>query len=188
LPLLVSREKPAPPDCPRAGGLLIDDDGHQLILGAPDEDDPRAGLGWWVRRRCHVILLASAGLATLCWALGCAMIDESLLQKEGTMTMYAPLTVRKLKPGTYDEWRKAWGGDEDMPEGVEAYILRNVKDPDEIIAFGLIEGDPEQLRAMIDPEEERKRQEAMAPYIESIGADGIYEVIERVGSKAGSRP
>jgi hypothetical protein len=105
------------------------------------------------------------------------------------MTMYAPLTVRKLKPGTYDEWRKAWAGgdEEDMPEGVEVYILRNTKDPDEIIAFGLFEGDPEQIRTMMDPEQERKRQEAMAPYIESVGADGIYEVIERIGARAGAR-
>jgi hypothetical protein len=103
------------------------------------------------------------------------------------MKMFSALTVRKLKPGTYDEWRKAWGSDEDMPEGVEAYILRSLKDPDEIIAFGLFEGDPDELRAMMDPEEERKRQEAMAPFIESTGADGIYEVIERVGSKAGVR-
>jgi hypothetical protein len=100
------------------------------------------------------------------------------------MPLYAPLTVRKLKPGTYDEWRKAWGSEEDMPEGVEAFILRSLKDPDEIIAFGLVEGDLDELRATMDPEEERKRQEAMAPYIESIGADAIYEVIERVGSKA----
>jgi hypothetical protein len=103
------------------------------------------------------------------------------------MKMFSALTVRKLKPGTYNEWRKAWGSDEDMPEGVEAYILRSLKDPDEIIAFGLFEGDPDELRAMMDPEEERKRQEAMAPFIESTGADGIYEVIERVGSKAGVR-
>jgi len=27
----------------------------------------------------------------------------------------------------------------------------------------------------------------MAPFIQSTGADGIYEVIERVGSKAGAR-
>jgi hypothetical protein len=103
------------------------------------------------------------------------------------MKMFSALTVRKLKPGTYDEWRKAWGSDEDMPEGVEAYILRNLKDPDEIIAFGLIEGDLDELKAMMKPEEDRKRQEAMAPYIESIGADGTYEVIERVGAKAGAR-
>jgi hypothetical protein len=99
------------------------------------------------------------------------------------MPLYAPLTVRKLKPGTYDEWRKAWGSEDDMPEGVEVFILRNLKDRDEIIAFGLVEGDPDELRAMMDPEEERKRQEAMAPFIESIGADGVYEVIERIGSK-----
>jgi hypothetical protein len=103
------------------------------------------------------------------------------------MKMFSALTVRKLKPGTYDEWRKAWGSDEDMPEGVEAYILRNLKDPDEIIAFGLIEGDLDELKAMMNPDEDRKRQEAMAPYIESIGADGTYEVIERVGAKAGAR-
>jgi hypothetical protein len=98
------------------------------------------------------------------------------------MAMYSALTVRKLKPGTYDDWRKAWRGtDEEMPEGVQAYILRNLKDPDEIIAFGLIEGELDQIREGMDPEAERARQEAMAPYIESIGADGIYEVIERIG-------
>ncbi len=103
------------------------------------------------------------------------------------MKMFSALTVRKLKPGTYDEWRKAWGSDEDMPDGVEAYILSNLNDPDEIIAFGLIEGDLDEIKATMNPEEDRKRQEAMAPYIESVGADGTYEVIERVGSKAGAR-
>jgi hypothetical protein len=103
------------------------------------------------------------------------------------MKMFSALTVRKLKPGTYDEWRKAWGSDEDMPEGVEAYILRNLKDPDEIIAFGFIEGDLDEIKAMMNPEEDRKRQEAMAPFIESIGTDGTYEVIERVGAKAEAR-
>ena len=98
------------------------------------------------------------------------------------MPMYSAMTVRKLKPGSYDDWRKAWGGsDEEMPEGVEAYILRSLNDPDEIIALGLFEGELEQIRATMDPDAERARQEAMAPFIESVGADGIYEVIERIG-------
>ncbi len=103
------------------------------------------------------------------------------------MKMYSALTVRKLKPGTYDEWRKAWApaSEDDMPG--EAFILRSLKDPDEIIAFGLFEGDIDELKEMMDPEEQRKRQEAMAPFIESIGADGVYEVIDRIGSKAGAR-
>jgi len=33
----------------------------------------------------------------------------------------------------------------------------------------------------MDPEAERARQDAMAPFIESVGADGIYEVVERIG-------
>jgi hypothetical protein len=50
--------------------------------------------------------------------------------------MHAFLTVRKLKPGTFDEWRKAWEP-EDWPEYArQAYILRNVEDADEVIAFG----------------------------------------------------
>lgn len=101
------------------------------------------------------------------------------------MATYCALTVRKLKPGTYDEWRQAWWPDtettEDMPEG-EVFIVRNMKDPDEIIAFGIFTGDLEQFENAMDPEEERKRQEAMNPFIESIGADGIYEVIEKIGS------
>ena len=54
------------------------------------------------------------------------------------MAKYAALTVRKLKPGSYEEWRAAWEGDpENWPKGIQAYILRNLNDPDEIIAFGL---------------------------------------------------
>jgi hypothetical protein len=102
------------------------------------------------------------------------------------MTMYCALTVRKLKPGTYDEWRQAWGTEEDIPEGAEAYIVRSLTDPNEIIAFGLIEGDMDEIKATMDEDKERTRQEAMAPYIESTGADGIYEVIERIGAKTGA--
>ena len=97
--------------------------------------------------------------------------------------MYVALTVRKLKPGSYDDWREAWMlGSEDWPEGAQkAYILRSLKDPNEIVAFGFFQGDLEGLRD--DPkfrEIQRQRMEAMAPHIDSVGADDIYEVIEEV--------
>ena len=105
------------------------------------------------------------------------------------MPKYCALTVRQLKPGSYDDWRQAWWPDnegEDMPEGGEVYIVRNLKNPDEIIAFGIFEGNLEEMQAMMDPEEERKRKEAMAPHVESVGADGMYEVIEHIGAKTGA--
>ncbi len=102
------------------------------------------------------------------------------------MPTYCALTVRKLKPGTYEDWRQAWGSEEDIPAGAEAYIVRNLKDPNEIVAFGLVEGDMDKIKEMINEDEEQARQEAMAPYIESIGADGIYEVIEHIGARTGA--
>ena len=97
------------------------------------------------------------------------------------MAKYSALTVRRLKPGAYDEWRKAWEGD-GIPDGVHAYILRNLQDPDEIIAFGLTDLDPDELRAhpSITPEATQARDEAMAPFVDSVGADGLYEVIDEV--------
>ena len=96
------------------------------------------------------------------------------------MAKWVALTARKLKPGSYDAWREAWGMT-DGPSGATAYICRNVNDPDEIVAFGMIEASREELEAM-RPEEgsEAEREAAMAPHIESVGTDGIYEVIDEV--------
>jgi hypothetical protein len=91
--------------------------------------------------------------------------------------MHVLLTQRKLKPGQYADWRKAWEPDT-WPQGaVKAYILRSVDDPDEIIAFGMFEVDP---RTTISAAERSERRERMAPHVDSIGADGLYEVIEEV--------
>jgi hypothetical protein len=96
------------------------------------------------------------------------------------MATWSVLTGRKLVPGAYDEWRKAWQPEE-MPEGVKAYILRKIDDPDEVIAFGFFDGTREELEAL-RPERsaEEARQARMAPHIANQFADGVYEVIEVV--------
>jgi hypothetical protein len=67
----------------------------------------------------------------------------------------------------------------DMPAGMHAHILRKIGDPDEVIAFGLFEGSQDELEALRgDPAQEEARVAGMAPYIESIFADGAYEVVE----------
>ena len=60
--------------------------------------------------------------------------------------MHAFLTVRRVKAGSYEDWRRAWEPDQ-WPEGArKAYILRNVDDPDEVIAFGFFDSDVDSLR------------------------------------------
>lgn len=95
--------------------------------------------------------------------------------------MQAFLTVRKLKAGSYDDWRKAWEPAR-WPAGAKrAYILRNVDDPDEVIAFGFYDLDLAKERREPELEEQqRARFERMAPFVESTGADGVYEVVEEI--------
>jgi hypothetical protein len=60
-------------------------------------------------------------------------------------------------------------------------VVRNMSDADEIVAFGLLERDDmSEMRSDEAAQQQRERTEAMAPYVESIGADGIYEVIDEV--------
>jgi hypothetical protein len=92
------------------------------------------------------------------------------------------LTVRKLKPGTFEQFREAFmrpvtGGD--MPEGwVRFNMVRNAQDPDEVICFGLFDGDAETMRANAAGPAYSEQQAAIAPYVEWVGADGFYEVVE----------
>jgi hypothetical protein len=96
------------------------------------------------------------------------------------MGKFVALTARKLKPGSYDAWREAWGS-VDGPSGATAYICRNLNNPDEIVAFGMIEATQDELMAMRPQgDAEEARMAAMAPHIESTGSDGIYEVIDEI--------
>jgi hypothetical protein len=96
--------------------------------------------------------------------------------------MIVALTVRRLKPGTYDAFRRAWEPDDWPSQWEKAYHVRNVHDENEVISFGFFNGTLEELQATRPGgggEEERQRR--MAEFVDSTGADGLYEVIEEVG-------
>jgi heme-degrading monooxygenase HmoA len=98
--------------------------------------------------------------------------------------MLVALTVRKLKQGAFEEFKKAWEGDspDEAPEGwVKAYTVQNVNDENEVVSFGFFDGTLEELRKSqqdLDYEGERAK---MDDFIESTGADGIYEVVFEMG-------
>jgi hypothetical protein len=94
--------------------------------------------------------------------------------------MLCALTVRKLKPGSQEDFRKAFA----PPEGEEApagwkrfYALQNVGDENEVITFGFFDGTLEELRSGQEGGDYDERRAAADEFVESVGADGIYEVV-----------
>ena len=96
--------------------------------------------------------------------------------------MLCALTVRKLKPGAAEDFKKAFIPADDVgapPGWKRFYAVRNVADENELITFGLFDGTLEELRAtQQDNDEYDRRRAASDEFVESVGADGIFEVIE----------
>jgi heme-degrading monooxygenase HmoA len=95
--------------------------------------------------------------------------------------MLVALTVRKLKPESFDDFKAAFVPSEDMeaPAGWKRfYALRNTADPNEVITFGFFDGTLDELRAGQGSGEYDERRNAADAFVESVGADGVYEVVE----------
>jgi hypothetical protein len=89
---------------------------------------------------------------------------------------------RRIKPGSWDQFRRAWEPeDAELPEGAVIYHAKNVKDPEEIISFGIFNIDRDDISSVRGEEQaELKRQDAMAAFTKNIPLEGIYEVIEEI--------
>lgn len=94
--------------------------------------------------------------------------------------MICALTARTLKSGAFDQFREAFMENADeMPEGFVRFdMLRNTENPDEVISFGFFDGSVEQLREVASKEGYEEQLEKIAPFVESVGADGLYEIVE----------
>lgn len=72
-----------------------------------------------------------------------------------------------------------------LPEGfVRFNMVRNTDDPNEVICSGFLAGSAEELRASVEKFGYAAQQEAVAPSVESVGADGLYEVVKAYESGA----
>jgi hypothetical protein len=101
------------------------------------------------------------------------------------------LTVRTLKPGTFERFRETFMAYEplnDPPPGfLGLKMVRSMEKPDEVICFGLFEGTVDELRSAVADTDYAGQLEAIAPFVESVGADGLYEVVEDHAPRAPER-
>jgi hypothetical protein len=98
--------------------------------------------------------------------------------------MICTLTARRLKPGAYDDFRAAWGGDDGMPEGAErwtrVYHCRDVTDENVVVSFGFFDGDLDELREIQQGFERESQVGRIDEHVEETLLDGSYEVVEEL--------
>jgi heme-degrading monooxygenase HmoA len=97
--------------------------------------------------------------------------------------MIVMFTARRLKPGAWEQFRRAWDAGGERPPGLQrAYHARNIRDEDEVISFGLFdmtEDDYRHWRAEADAQE-TSRQDQMAAFVQNEYVSGVYEVIDEL--------
>jgi hypothetical protein len=98
--------------------------------------------------------------------------------------MLCALTVRTLKPGTFEQFREAFMKYENLTDPPPGYVqfnmVRSAKNPDEVICFGLFDGTVDELRQAASQQDYAGQLEAIEPFVETTGADGLYEVVETI--------
>jgi heme-degrading monooxygenase HmoA len=97
--------------------------------------------------------------------------------------MIVMFSARRLKPGAWEQFRRAWDPGDSKPPGFQrAYHARNVRDEDEVISFGLFdmtEEDYRGWRAEADAQE-NQRVDQLSAFVQNEYVSGVYEVIDVV--------
>jgi len=96
--------------------------------------------------------------------------------------MLCALTARRLKPGTFERFREVFLRHETLENPPEGYMrfnmIRNTEGPDEAVCFGFFDGTVDGLRRTAAEQGYAEQLEAIAPFVDSVGADGLYEIVE----------
>jgi heme-degrading monooxygenase HmoA len=97
--------------------------------------------------------------------------------------MIVMFTARRLKPGAFEQFRRAWDPEEGRPPGLRrAYHARNIRDEDELISFGLFDMTIEDYRRWREEADaqENQRVDRLSAFVENEYVSGVYEVIDEL--------
>jgi len=101
----------------------------------------------------------------------------------GGSTMIVMFSARRLKPGAWKQFRRAWEpGDAEPPGFRRGYHARNIRDEDEVISFGLFDMTEDDYRSWREEAdaEETQRVDRLSAFVENEHVSGVYEVVEVV--------
>jgi hypothetical protein len=97
-------------------------------------------------------------------------------------------TVRRLKPGTYDEFKEKFGPDPgNRPEGWVAFtMLRSLANPDEVVTFGYFDGTLEELERNQSEQGYQEVRSSIDPLVDAVIANGVYEIVASLTTEGAS--
>jgi heme-degrading monooxygenase HmoA len=97
--------------------------------------------------------------------------------------MIVMFSARRLKPGAWEQFRRAWDPGDVRPPGLQrVYHARNIRDRDEIISFGLFDmsvDDYRRWRSESDAQE-NQRVDRLSAFVEAEPVSGVFEVVEEL--------
>ena len=98
--------------------------------------------------------------------------------------MMCAVAVRRIRQGSYEEFRKAWQHDPWLPRYERALVMRNEDSEDQVLTMAFFDGTPEEYEAARDEPEamaaEAARLGRIAEYEERVLLSGVYELVEEV--------
>jgi len=97
--------------------------------------------------------------------------------------MIVMLSARRLKPGAWEQFRRAWDPGDNKPPGFQtAYHARNIRDEDDIVSFGIFDMSEDEYRSWRAEADagENQRVEQLSQFVENEPVSGVYEVIDVV--------
>src|ERR671925_1877164 len=94
--------------------------------------------------------------------------------------MLCALTVRQLKPGTFEQFAEAFRpSDTDSPPAgwVRFNMIRDVSDENRIVTFGFFDGTLEELERSQGEQGYEERRDAAGEFVEEVLVNGVFDVV-----------
>lgn len=94
--------------------------------------------------------------------------------------MLCALTVRQLKPGSFEQFAEAFrpSDDADPPPGWKRFtMIRDTADDDRVVTFGLFDGTREELERNQAEHGYEETRDAAAPFVDSVVVNGVFDVV-----------
>ena len=98
--------------------------------------------------------------------------------------MMCAVAVRQIKPGSYEQFRKAWYHDPWLPRYEKALVMRNEDSPDQVLTIAFFPGTSDDYEAARDDPEtmtaEERRLRRISAVEERVLLSAVFELVEEV--------